>query len=242
MKKLTNLNALMVAGALSISSAIPLSAATSATIFDNTSNDLGIRFNTGNYEVGDQIILAGTQRWLQTFAFEFWGTNTASPDNTTFSGNVEAKVRFYQNNGPVYHGYATPAAVPFYDSGWFGGFSPTARDTFNFLAGFDFPVEGVFIPANEFTWTVQFQGLNATDTLGVDIFSPPTIGNDYSDYWQNDPTSGWLLLTNIVSPGAMDFAAKVTANQSVPEPSAVALTLVGGLGMLGWSYRLRRKK
>lgn len=235
MTKTFNLKALALAGVLSISSAIPVCAAT--TIFDNTVNDLGIRFNTGFYEVGDQIILLpGNDRLLQTFSFEFWGTNTANP--TSFDGNVQARVRFYMNDGPLYHGYATPK-TKFYDSLWFSVPAPTSRDTFTFSAGSDFPVDGLFIPADTMTWTVQFRNMEPTDSVGVDLYSPPVVGLEYTDYWQNDGTGGWLLLTNGVSM-SVDFAARLDADPVIPEPSVGAISILGGLGMLGWAYRLRR--
>ena len=237
MMKSFNLKALAIAGALSISSAMPVCAAT--PIFDNTVNDLSIRFNTGFYEVGEQIILApGNDRMLQTFSFEFWGTNTANP--TSFAGGaaVEARVRFYENNGPLYHGYASPG-TKFYDSLWFSVPAPTVRDTFTFSAGLDFPVDGLFIPADTLTWTIQFRGMESTDSLGVDLYSPPVVGTEYTDYWQNDGTGGWLLLTNGVSM-SVDFAAYMDANPAIPEPSIGAISILGGLGMLGWAYRLRR--
>ena len=36
------------------------------------------------------------------------------------------------------------------------------------------------------TWSVQFSGLGVTDQAGVDLFSPPVVGGEYPDYWQND--------------------------------------------------------
>ena len=94
-------------------------------------------------------------------------------------------MRFYVNDGPPWDGYPTPGAIPFFDSGWFGGFGPTGRSTFIFRAEADFPSGGLFIPADSMTWSVQFQGMGPTDTVGVDLYSPPTVGQGYPDYWQN---------------------------------------------------------
>jgi hypothetical protein len=221
-------NALLVASALSIGLALPLRA---TTIYDNSSNDLLTRFNPGTNEVGDEILLAGTERYLTNFSFEFWGANTASP--TSFAGAVEAQVRFYENNGPNFNGYATPGTM-FWSSGWFSVPSPTDRSTFVFTEGADFPVGGLFLPSTDMTWSVQFEGMGATDSVGVDIYSPPTVGQDYPDYWEND--GGWQLLTNSVP---MDFAARMDA--SIPEPSVATLAILGGLGILGIATRLRRK-
>jgi hypothetical protein len=208
-----------------------------ATIFDNSSNDLGMRFNPGNLEVGDEIMLAGTDRTLTGFSFEYWGVSTANP--SIFSGAVQARVQFYVNNGASFHGYSTPSTMSFYNSDWFT-VSPTltGRSTLNFTAGSDnIPVGGLFLPSSDMTWTVQFRNMAGTDTVGVDLYSPPTIGTevgDFGDYWEND--GGWLLMTNTVS--RMDFAAKFDA---VPEPSSLVLSLCGGLGILTLAYRLRRK-
>src|SRR3974390_1639080 len=92
------------------------------TIYDNSKNDLLTRFNPGDFEVGDEIQLAGAARYLTNFAFEFWGENPNSSDS--FTGDVQARVRFYQNNGPEFHGYATPGST-FYDSGWLAIDRPT---------------------------------------------------------------------------------------------------------------------
>src|SRR6266705_6861628 len=92
------------------------------TIYDNSVNDLSTRFNPGSLEVGDEIILSVTDpsRYLQTFSFEYYGTNTAG---ASFSGSVTAQVRFYLNDGPLdpVSGYPTPGtgASILYDSGAF---------------------------------------------------------------------------------------------------------------------------
>jgi hypothetical protein len=39
----------------------------------------------------------------------------------------------------------------------------------------------------------------------------------------------------------MDFAARFDANATIPEPSTLALSLAGGLGLLTLARRLRHK-
>lgn len=231
MRKLSQVALLLAVGMLWVGNGAPLRA---ATIFDNSANDLVTRFNPGTLEVGDQIILAGTDRWLTTFSFEYWGVNTASP--TTFAGAITAEVRFYENNGMLFNGYSAPGTM-FYDSGTFSLAAPTDRSTFTFSEGADFPAGGLFIPTDDMTWSVEFTGMGLTDTVGVDIYSPPVAGRDWPDYWQNN--GGWSLLTNVVP---MDFAAKMDANATVPEPSLLALSLVGGLGLRTLARRFRRKE
>jgi hypothetical protein len=202
----------------------------STAIFANSVNDLGIRFNPGTNQVGDEIILAGTQRYLTRFDFEYWGTNTANPN--AFSSTVQARVTFYQNNGALYHGYSSPGSI-FFQSSWFN-VTPTVRSTIYFWSGTDFPANGLYIPVNDMTWSVQFQGMGATDSVGVDLYSPPVVGSDYPDYWEID-NGNWTLLTNSVP---VDFGARFYAD--VPEPSSLILSLVGGLGALTLARRLRR--
>ena len=240
MRNLLKKNVLLVAGALVMSLSLPLRAQT--VIYNNSVNDQLYRFNPGTTEIGDEILLANTERYLTLFSFEFWGTNTADPSNTSFAGAVQARVRFYQNDGPVFNGYATPGTL-FYDSGWYGGFAPTPRSTLVYTeAGGDFPGGGLYMPViSNMTWSVQFQGMGATDSLGVDIYSPPVVGQNYDDYWEYDSANNvWTLLQNPSAPnGQMNFGALMEA---VPEPSALALSLVGGLSILAMTRRLRRKE
>jgi hypothetical protein len=205
-------------------------------IYNDSTNDLVTRFNPGTYQVGNEIILAGDARYLTTFSFEFFGTNTASL--TSFSQPITCTLTFYQMNPSVlYNGYPTPGTSFFSES--FSVPSPTDRSTFVFTAGVDFPSGGLFIPTSDMTWTVQFEGMGATDTVGVDLYFPATVGQNYGDYWQNDGTllsPSWVLLTNTVP---MGFGAYMEA---VPEPSNFVLPLAGGLGILSLVRRLRRKE
>src|SRR5439155_2763709 len=126
------------------------------------------------------------------------------------------RVRFYLNNGAPFNGYPTPGTNLF-DSDWFGGFGPTPRSTLIFTNGVDFPSMGLDLTSvvSNMTWSIEFRGLGATDDVGVDIYSPPVVGGNYPDYWDN--SAGWTLKTNT---GPMDFASRFFASQTpVPEPS-----------------------
>src|SRR5262249_1638993 len=95
---------------ITIGAATAFTASAATTIYDNTANDLLTRFSPGTMEVGDQIILAGPgSRNLTKFSFEFYGTNTANP--TAFAGTINARVRFYLNDGPLFNGYARPGTM-----------------------------------------------------------------------------------------------------------------------------------
>ena len=207
------------------------------TIYDNSVNDLSTRFKPGSLEVGDEIILSVTDpsRYLQTFSFEYYGTNTVG---ASFSGSVTAQVRLYLNDGAPFNGYPTPGTV-LYDSTPFAiTTTPLGRATLNFTAGTDFPVGGLFLPGpggtllTNMTFSVQFSGMGPTDEAGLDLYSPPVVGGNYPDYWENN--GGWMLQTNVVP---ISFAAKMEAT---PEPSPITLSILGGLGLLlarRWLWR-----
>jgi len=238
MRTLYKISFLWALGALWTGVGMSLPAQT--LIYDNTENDLLTRFNTGTYEVGNEILLAGTARYLTYFSFEYWGLNAGSATAPSFSQPITATLTFYEMNGAPVSDYPSPGTSLFSES--FSVPSPTSRSTFVFTAGSDFDAGGLFIPTSDMTWSVQFSGMGVSDTVGVDIYAPPTVGSAYGDYWQNDGTAispSWVLLTNSVP---MDFAAEMYANENVPEPSMLALSLAGGLGILTLVRRLRRKE
>src|ERR1019366_1410134 len=214
MKKLINVSFLLTIAALWAGSGVPLSAQT--VIFNNMTHDLATRFNPGTTEVGNEILLPpspSTPWHLTDFSFEFWGTNTASPGNVSFAGAVTAELRFYVNNGALSSGVPSPGATPFYDSGPLSlasiGLTPTARRTLVFTAGTDFPSAGLLIPTSDMTWTIQFEGMGSTDSVGVDLYYPATVGQTYGDYWAYNGTS-WSLETNSLVP-LSSFGASMTA-------------------------------
>ena len=229
MKAFAKVNMFLVVGVLGAILALPLRA---TTIFDNSVNDLMYRFEPGTNEVGDEIILTNyPARYLTNFSFEFWGTNDANP--SAFAGTVQARVRFYQQNGPLFNGYPSPGAN-FYDSGWFS-VAPTPRST-EVFSSTDFCLTGLYLPViSNMTWSVQFQGMGPTDHVGVDVYSPAVVGQDYPDYWENVGGT-WNLYTN--SSGVpIDFAALMEAStQPVVNPNPCLLTCVksGTNLLLSW--------
>jgi PEP-CTERM motif len=239
MTKLFRRNVVVSLGALCVGLSLPAAA---DTIYDNTHNDLSYRFNTGTAEVGNQVQFSSTG-FLTNFSLEFWGTNTLSPGNLGFAGAINADVRLYYNDGAksTPSGYLEPGTVLF-DSGVFSLNSlttPTSRSALDF-SGSDFgALGGVEVTNINVTWTIQFSGMAPSDSLGLDVYSPPTVGLTYGDYWQRGNSfSQWLLLTNTDVP--MSFGALFQAT-TVPEPSILALSALGVLGLFGTGRWLRRK-
>jgi hypothetical protein len=202
-------------------------------VYNNSTNDLFTRFNPGLAEVGDEIILAGTARTATLFAFQYWGVN--------FSGNEQAQVRFYANDGaaaPAGPTILMPNNVLF-DSGLFD-IVATPRSTLifeDFITGAATPLTTAL--PDSFTWSVQFFGTDgAGESAGVDLYSPPTVGGNYLEYWDNGAGWQYSSLTIGGTNGPANFGAYIEA---VPEPASIWLGLLGGLGILGLRCRKARR-
>lgn len=201
-------------------------------VYNNSTTDLNIRFNPGTREVGDEIVLAPGARYLSFFTFQYWGEN--------FFGDEQARIRFYLNDGtnsPA--GPAVPGTL-FFDSDWFG-VAATNRATLTFNdfvtgAAVAFSNTTSLLP-DSFTWSIKFRGVDADNggKAGVDLYSPPTVGTNYNEYWENTGAGGWEYRgTNGV---AINFGARVGA---VPEPNMIALGLLGGTVALFFRQRFKR--
>lgn len=197
------------------------------TIYDNSTNDQLVRLDPGTLEVGDEIVLAGTARYLTNFSFEYWGTSLTPGQ---FAGNVEVCIRFYMNNGIAVSGYPSPG-TKFYESGWFA-IQPSERTVLEYVTPADLPPQGLLIPATEMTWSAQFRGLGFGDAAGVDLYGPVSAGLGYPDYWVNTLT-GWQLETNSTS--AINFAAQFKASQTpvVTRPT-LAISSLPGKTVVSW--------
>lgn len=204
-------------------------------LFDNLSSPLGF-FNSGNQQVGDQIVLAGgVGANLTSFKFEYYGSN--------FLGGEQAQVILYKNDGATVSGYAAPG-TQIWDSGLF-----SVPDTFNAtlqtnaLVTFDLTSEpggGVNVPS-EFTWSITFSGIGLNQSAGTILSSSgPTSGLDYNDYWLNTGSlvsPNWQLQTG--TSYGIDFLAQFSGIP-VPEPSICSLLGFGGLvGMLKFVSKRR---
>lgn len=199
----------------------------SQLIYDNTSTriaDARFKINNG-IELGDEVLLdwskadpVGTK--LDGFRFQYYGLN--------FNGTEQVQVRFYGINQTTY----TPSTL-LWDSGLVSlpGAPDSATMQFN-----DFG--NVTLLPEDIMWTVQFSGLTGTAEAGLEIFTPPTVGNNFTTYWQKVGGS-WQMLRAMddgQSEITIDFGAQFTA---VPEPSTMALGLLGLAGLAGAAIRRR---
>jgi hypothetical protein len=183
-----------------------------AVVYSNLGTYKGA-FETGSYEVADEITIAGDDALqnLTEFSFMYSASANINPSATV-------TLAFYKNDGALVSGYASPGTViwksaPFPIQNTSGGYVKLIYDQAN-----DFG-NSIYVPRN-FTWSVKFENLGL-GSAGVGLFSPPTVGNNFDTYWQNDGT-GWAYKQ--VAGVPMNFGATVTTTSQitpVPEPAAV---------------------
>ena len=205
----------------------PIPHAKADLVYDNSLTYLGEGYNPGANEVGDEIILGPGSRTATNFTFEYYGLNFYAGGVT----NEQAELRFYLNDGS-----GGAPNTQFYDSGQFD-IPETNRATLHF----DLRFEDLELP-DSFTWTVQFFGIDPGESAGLTLYSPPTIGTNYTDFWERD-LAGWTLRTNSDGVTPMDFGAQVYAFDlpPIPEPATVAIGLLAGLALLVVKFSRRRE-
>jgi hypothetical protein len=198
-------------------------------LYNNSTTDLKYRFNPGIAEVGDEITLAAPG-FLTNFSFEYYGVG-GGPDGAAFAGNIQARVTFYNMDGPLLNGYVTPG-TPFWTSDLFSVSAPTTRETFVFNS--ELPAN--FLLPQNFTWSVQFTGQGTGDEVGLDIYGPPTVGSSMPDYWDKS-TGSWVVKRDpgVVTP--INFASRFEG--TIPEPSTATLLVAGSLSALLIARRRR---
>jgi hypothetical protein len=215
MKKIFSLHTALAA--LALVSGVMIQTSRADLIYDNSQNWTGNNFDIGTNEVGDQITFDGSARNLTNFTFQFWADNMAA--------GATVQIRFYLNDGVG----GTPLTQIWQNTYTFGSGLTTSGATLSYDNSL---LNDLYVAANGLTWTAQFSDLGEGGTAGVAIYTPPVIGGNFSDYWEND-NGTWLLKTNAI--GSMDFGATVGA---VPEPSTFALCALGAAGLVA----LRRRR
>jgi len=91
------------------------------------------------------------------------------------------------------------------------------------------------------TWTVSVNGLGAGDHVGLDVYDPANLGQNYDSFWRRDLTAGPGPWENVASTNidVVNFGATVDA---IPEPATAWLLGLGGLFSLGFIRRWLRRK
>ena len=206
-------------------------------LYNNSTWDTYSSLNFSNgITVGNQVVMGSgyTSAVLTDFSFEIYSSLAAFN-----SPNVNMQVFLYANNGALTNGYNMPGTL-LYNSGPFSLPTPQSFSGGQNVGTLDFNLSTtpVFLPSANFTLAVVVNGMFTGDSVGMELFNPATVGLNYDDYWVQNGTGSWALMTNSVGP--VDFGARFNGT-GVPEPSTLGLSVVGALLLIG-SFWLRRRQ
>jgi len=209
----------VVAVAATVTSAL----AQGDVVYDNSSDPVLGTFvpEDTSLEFGDQIVLTGDRSLVTEFRLEYFSSDAAG----------SGVVRFRANDGAVdtLGGFETGQLEPgtlLYESPSF----PLQAD-FNTLeiTGLSVPV-----PADMFTFTIEFSDVPNTQNVGLLLRNPPEVGSSFDDIWVRPDNGDWALRQIPLT--TANLAAQVVA---VPEPGTVALALIGIGSLFGFMRRRR---
>jgi len=196
-----------------------------AAVVYELSSGPGNGYYQGLREFGDELKLAGSDRVIESFSFDYFA-NYAQASGLTF--------RIYANDGAIISGSKVPGTL-------------LDERTLDVAAGgghvaINFPYDAANVLPDAITYTVAFSGIGGGSLNRAGLVLPdssPTTGTSFDDIWQRTGTgaSDWALIqvTDLNGvPVIANFKATVTA---VPEPGTIALMVVGGLGLLAFHRR-----
>jgi hypothetical protein len=184
-------------------------------IYANNTVDTGFTqvFDANAYiAVGNQITFAGTSRFLTQASFEMFN---ASPNLDTLSA---ATLSLYNVSGSVL-------------GSLIGSFTlAPANYVASQIATLTFNLPWVVVP-NEIVWAISFSD---SSNLGLNIYTPATVGTNLANTIWRDTGSGLSALT--VPANSEEYNAQFLAVAETPEPSTWVL-LGAGLATLAWRRR-----
>lgn len=186
-------------------------------VYDNTINPLD-EFFSSTQEFGDEIALEGTEREVVGFQFETFASGIPE-------GETTGTLRFYENDGPEVDSANAPGTLLFESNPFEVSFGTETHT----LTGVSVDVPDTF------TWTVEFSGVGDGEA-GLTMSDPVEVGGSFDDFWALTD-EGWDTFRFPDGDPAANFTAQVTA---VPEPSALALGVLGGIAFFAYRFRTRR--
>ena len=211
------------------------------TIIDGTTDLNGYSLAVTNNQPLGNTYYFSPDLYMTGFSFVYFGAGAG-----TANKNLGVELNFYEANGPLTfgtYGNPTPGTL-LYSSGWYfnsdGTELPNGNNTIAYTTSDFGSFANEVLPAspNGFVFTITFTN------LGSSVIDLPLADNqstisatDYGSYWiYNSGTSSWNLMTNSASI-PVNF---VTTVQGVPEPSMMAMGILGG-ALLAAAGIMRRR-
>ena len=169
---------------------------------------------------GDIVTLAGTERLMTGFEFDYLSDFTADGDET-------AILRLFHDDGT-----SGLPGTEFFTSSAMAIAPSVSRDTFSM------GILTVTVP-DTFFWAIEFNGFTfeSGDRIALFRTALPTVGTSDEGYYTDLLGTGWTASGGTLGvPNSLQ--ARITAN--VPEPS-IALLMASGLIAFGVVRRKSRK-
>ena len=196
-----------------------------AAVVYELSTGPGNNYYQGLKEFGDELHLAGTERIIESFSFDY-SANYTQAGALTFN--------IYANDGAIVSGNRVPGTL--LDTRVLDVTSGGGHIQINY------PYDPANVLPDTITYTVAFAGIGGGSPNRAGLILPggsPAVGTSFDDIWQRTGpgASDWALIQVTDQNGASviaNFKATVTA---VPEPGTIALLALGGLGILVASRR-----
>lgn len=194
-----------------------------ATVYNNTITDTldTVVYSTGVYtEIGDRILLAGTDRVADTAAAQFY--------NLGDDGNFVAKLNLYgvnSNNVDVGSLLGTYTAASMFM-------------THNNLLEVSWSLAGLNLPDDLF-FTVSVSDFSQGMDLGLTVFDPPTVGSSSDQFFIVKGGSGFAQASLGNGQDNIYFQLNATDGNRIPEPGTAGLMFLAFLPL--FAVRLRRR-
>jgi hypothetical protein len=147
---------------------------TTTPMLDNSVSPARSRYADSTVEYGDQLQLAGTARTITDIYIEYYG-------NFTAQGDEYARLRVY-NNKNTYDLFRKSPTDILFESDFFKaypGYNTYALHNLN-----------ITVP-DIITLSLEFSGLGAGEDAGFLMYSPPTVGLSYNEFWRRTTVGGW---------------------------------------------------
>lgn len=186
-------------------------------VYSNTTTDTlnSIMYTANGYtQIGDQVQLAGTERFAQQATVQFY--------NNGVDGTFDATLRFFDVASPV--------------GSQIGG--DFVLSTISIASGgilnAVFSNLNVNVPT-DLIWTIQVSSLSSGLDLGLNIFEPVTIGSSNNAIFIANDGTNFVAINQPAGEGNLFFELEAVG---VPEPATIFLTGAALLGVIS----LRRRK